>query len=80
MDRFRNIPGLLDPVNCKECRCPESSRKIMKKSVKDILKIKASGGIRDAETAYKYIEIGVHRIGASSGVAMMTNQTSHSTY
>ena len=54
--------------------------KIMKKSVKDILKIKASGGIRDAETAYKYIEIGVHRIGASSGVAMMTNQTSHSTY
>ncbi len=54
--------------------------KIMKKSVKDILKIKASGGIRDAETAYKYIEIGVHRIGASSGVAMMNNQTSHSSY
>jgi len=54
--------------------------KIMKKSVKDILKIKASGGIRDAETAYKYIEVGVHRIGASSGVAMMNNQTSHSSY
>ncbi|MBO6880163.1 deoxyribose-phosphate aldolase [Winogradskyella sp.] len=54
--------------------------KIMKKSVKDQLKIKASGGIRDAETALKYIEIGVHRIGTSSGVAMVTNQISHSTY
>ncbi len=54
--------------------------KIMKKSVKDQLKIKASGGIRDVETALKYIEVGVHRIGASAGVAMMNNQTSHSTY
>lgn len=54
--------------------------KIMKKSVKNQLKIKASGGIRDAETALKYIEVGVHRIGASSGVAMMTNQTSLSSY
>ena len=54
--------------------------KIMKKSVKDQLRIKASGGIRDAETALKYIEVGVHRIGASSGVAMMNNQTSLSSY
>jgi deoxyribose-phosphate aldolase len=54
--------------------------KIMKKTVKDLLKIKASGGIRDRETALKYIELGVHRIGASSGVAMMMNQTSHSSY
>ena len=54
--------------------------KIMKKTVKDQLKIKASGGIRDAETALKYIEVGVHRIGASSGVAMMTNLTSNSAY
>ena len=54
--------------------------KIMKKTVRDQLKIKASGGIRDAETALKYIEVGVHRIGASSGVAMMTNQTSKSAY
>jgi len=45
--------------------------KIMKKSVRDQLKIKASGGIRDAETALKYIEVGVSRIGTSSGVAMM---------
>jgi deoxyribose-phosphate aldolase len=54
--------------------------KIMKKTVKDQLKIKASGGIRDAETAMKYIDVGVHRIGASSGVAMMTHQTSSSFY
>ena len=54
--------------------------KIIKKTVKNHLKIKASGGIRDAETALKYLEVGVHRIGASSGVAMMTNQTSHSVY
>ncbi|WP_369995636.1 deoxyribose-phosphate aldolase [Winogradskyella sp.] len=54
--------------------------KIMKKSVKNHLKLKASGGIRDAETALKYIEVGVHRIGTSSGVAMMTSQISHSTY
>ena len=54
--------------------------KIMRKSVKDQLKIKASGGIRDAETALKYIDVGVHRIGASAGVAMMNEQTSLSTY
>lgn len=54
--------------------------KIMKKSVKDQLKIKASGGIKDAETALKYIEVGVHRIGTSSGVTMMQNITSASSY
>lgn len=54
--------------------------KIMKKSVKNQLKIKASGGIRDAETAYKYIDIGVHRIGCSAGVTMMHNETAHSVY
>ena len=54
--------------------------KIMRKTVRDQLKIKASGGIRDAETALKYIEVGVHRIGASAGVAMMNNQPSHSAY
>ncbi|MCE2613968.1 deoxyribose-phosphate aldolase [Flavobacteriaceae bacterium D16] len=34
-------------------------------------KIKASGGIRDRKTALTYLEQGVHRIGASAGVAMM---------
>lgn len=47
--------------------------KIMKETVGDTIKIKASGGIRDKETALKYIELGVSRIGTSSGVAMMNS-------
>jgi deoxyribose-phosphate aldolase len=54
--------------------------KIMKKTVKGHLKIKASGGIRDAETALKYIEVGVSRIGASAGVAMMNDELSFASY
>lgn len=54
--------------------------KIMKKTVRNQLKVKASGGIRDVETALKYIEVGVDRIGASAGVAMMNNQTSNASY
>lgn len=54
--------------------------KIMKKTVRDKLKVKASGGIRDVETALKYIEVGADRIGASAGVAMMNNQVSKATY
>ncbi|SEQ53504.1 deoxyribose-phosphate aldolase [Hyunsoonleella jejuensis] len=40
--------------------------KIMKKTVKDSAKIKASGGISDFETAVKYLEAGADRIGTSS--------------
>jgi deoxyribose-phosphate aldolase len=54
--------------------------KIMKKTVRDQLKIKASGGIRDTETAMKYLDLGVQRLGTSSGVAMMNNQTSKVEY
>lgn len=49
--------------------------KIIKKLVKDQAKIKASGGIRDLETALKYVNAGADRIGTSSGVAMMTDTT-----
>lgn len=45
--------------------------KIMKGVVGNKVKIKASGGIRDRETALRYIELGVSRIGTSSGVALM---------
>lgn len=48
--------------------------KIIKKLVKDQTKIKASGGIRDLETALKYIDAGADRIGTSSGVAMMADK------
>ncbi|MER3316718.1 MAG: deoxyribose-phosphate aldolase [Allomuricauda sp.] len=41
--------------------------KLMKSVVGDKAKIKASGGIKDKETAQKYIDLGVSRIGTSSG-------------
>ena len=44
---------------------------IMKDTVGDKVKIKASGGIRDAATAQQYIDAGVSRIGTSSGVKIV---------
>lgn len=35
-------------------------------------KVKASGGIRDKETALRYIEMGVSRLGTSSGVKLVS--------
>lgn len=54
--------------------------KIMKNNVSEKVKIKASGGIRDAETAKKYIDLGVSRIGASAGIAIVEGTSSDSTY
>jgi len=54
--------------------------KIIKKSVKNRMKIKASGGISDYETAQKYIDIGVDRIGTSSGVAIVNEKVSEANY
>ena len=34
--------------------------------------VKASGGVRDFETAKKYIELGAERLGTSSGIAIVT--------
>ena len=45
---------------------------IMKKAVGEKIKIKASGGIRDAQTAQKYIDLGVSRIGTSSGIKIIS--------
>ena len=45
---------------------------LMKEAVKNNALIKASGGIRDKETALRYIELGVSRIGTSSGVKLVT--------
>jgi len=50
--------------------------KIMKKTIKNRAKIKASGGIGDLETAQKYIDVGVQRIGTSKGVAIVSEQMS----
>ncbi|MCM4150430.1 deoxyribose-phosphate aldolase [Arenibacter sp. N53] len=46
---------------------------LMKSMVENKIKIKASGGIKDAATAKRYIDLGVSRIGTSSGVAIVTN-------
>lgn len=54
--------------------------KIIKKTVRNRCKIKASGGIRDFETAKKYIDIGVKRIGTSSGVAIVNEEYSEADY
>lgn len=48
--------------------------KIMRKTVKDQLKIKASGGVNTYEKAVKYIQAGADRIGTSSGVTIVNNQ------
>ncbi|WP_228235840.1 deoxyribose-phosphate aldolase [Allomuricauda sp. M10] len=44
---------------------------LMKKIVGNNAKIKASGGIKDKQTALQYIELGVSRIGTSSGPTLM---------
>ncbi len=46
--------------------------RIMKSVVKNKMKIKASGGIRDAKTAKEYIDLGVDRIGTSSGLKIIS--------
>lgn len=54
--------------------------KIMKKTVKEHCKIKASGGIRDFETARKYVDAGVNRLGTSSGIAIIKGEFSDANY
>lgn len=45
--------------------------KLMKKCVKDNIKIKAAGGIRSFEDAKAFIEAGADRIGTSAGVIII---------
>jgi deoxyribose-phosphate aldolase len=45
---------------------------LMKSIVGDKAEIKAAGGVRDLETAIKYINMGVTRLGTSSGVSLVT--------
>lgn len=44
---------------------------LMKSNLSDEIKIKASGGIRTLEEAMSYINLGVSRIGTSSGVKLI---------
>ncbi|MDN4594791.1 deoxyribose-phosphate aldolase [Polycladomyces subterraneus] len=50
----------------------EEAVRLMRKTVGPDMGVKASGGVRDAETARKMIEAGANRIGASASVAIVT--------
>ncbi|TWO32762.1 deoxyribose-phosphate aldolase [Seonamhaeicola sediminis] len=50
--------------------------KIMVSVCKKCIKIKASGGIKDTKTAIEYINLGVDRIGTSSGIDIVEGTTS----
>ena len=43
------------------------------------LKVKAAGGVKDYQTAETYIRLGIDRIGTSSGIALITDQTTEQT-
>lgn len=49
----------------------EEDVRLMKSVVGDKLEVKASGGVRDKETALKMIEAGATRIGTSSGIKII---------
>lgn len=50
---------------------------LMRDVVKNSAQVKASGGIKDTETALKYIDMGVSRLGTSSGVQLVTNKNTN---
>ena len=57
--------------------------KLMKKTVGDRLEVKAAGGIKTTQDAYDFINAGANRLGASSGVAIVSgdkNESSSSGY
>lgn len=48
---------------------------LMLDTVEGKASVKASGGVRDAETAVKYIEMGVMRLGTSNGIKIVAGET-----
>jgi len=44
------------------------------------IKVKAAGGIKNIAPAQQYVDMGVQRLGTSSGVALMKNETPASNY
>ena len=49
----------------------EEDVQLIKGTIKGLAKIKASGGIKDRATALRYINMGVDRIGTSSGITII---------
>lgn len=58
----------------------EESVKIMHAASGENVKVKASGGIRSAEDANKYVALGVSRIGTSNGVSIAGGSAATSDY
>ncbi|CAG7639454.1 Deoxyribose-phosphate aldolase [Paenibacillus solanacearum] len=58
----------------------EDDIRLMRANVSAAIGVKASGGVRDFETAVKMIEAGATRLGTSSGVAIITGLQSSSSY
>lgn len=54
--------------------------KLMGSAITNKMRIKASGGIRDYETAMKFIAAGASRLGTSSGVSIVNHQKGTSSY
>jgi deoxyribose-phosphate aldolase len=54
--------------------------KLMRESVSTTMEIKASGGIRDTETARKMLAAGATRLGTSAGVAIVKGSVSQDFY
>lgn len=53
---------------------------LMRQNVSPSIGVKASGGVRDLETAVRMIEAGATRLGTSSGVSIMNGIAGASTY
>lgn len=53
---------------------------LMLKTVEGKALVKASGGVRDAKTARKYIEMGVKRLGTSNGIQIVTGEETGTGY
>lgn len=54
--------------------------KLMGSAITNKMRIKASGGIRDYETAMKFIAAGASRLGTSSGASIVNHQKGTSSY
>lgn len=54
--------------------------KLMLDTVAGKARVKASGGVKDAETAKKYVEMGVMRLGTSNGIKIVSGEKAGSGY
>jgi len=53
---------------------------LMRRTVGDALGVKASGGIRDAETALAMIDAGASRLGVSAGIRIVSGDKTEADY